>query len=163
MGDIVRWVKRVADVRRDSRGALLIEVLIALAVLGVISVVFIGAMYTALHAARITDERSVGLTLAKSQLEFVKARPYSDNDWAYTVDVASADPDSVALEPSWWDSNPPGLLDSEYAGYSVQVSGVSDIDLDGVDGPDVGIRTITATALHSGEPVFTLQNYEVQR
>ncbi len=68
---VVRRLKWNRVMRDGSRGALLIEVLIALAILGVISVVFIGAMYTSLHAARITDERSVGLTLAKSQVEFV--------------------------------------------------------------------------------------------
>ena len=163
MQDVVRWVKVRTANRDASRGQLLIEVLIGLAILGMISVVFIGAMYTSLHAARITDERSNALTLAKSQIEFVKARPYSDNDWAYTVDVNGATPASVALKPSWWGSNPPPKLSDEFGGYEVAVSGTSDIDLDGLENAYDGIRTITATVRHHDDEVITLQNYEVDR
>jgi len=160
MQGVARWVKRNRAECDRSRGELLIEILIALALLGLISVVFIGAMYTSLQAARITDERSVGLTLAKSQIEFVKARDYADDDWEYAVSTTGA---TIVTKPSWWDANTPAALDAEFAGYTVQVSGVSSIDLDGSGVPDEGIRVITATSLHDGEEVVTLQNYEVYR
>jgi type II secretory pathway pseudopilin PulG len=140
-----------------SRGQILIEVLIALAVMGMISVVFLGALYTSLHAARITDERSVGFTLATSQMEYVKTLPYSDIEWAYSVDDASAQPASELLKPTWWDDNMPAPLDAEYAGYTVEVSATS------IDGLEEDIREITATAFHHGAEVFTLYNYELDR
>jgi len=160
MQGVVLRVKRNLNTRAGSRGQLLIEVLIALAVLGIISVVFIGAMYTSLQAARVTDERSNALTLAKSQIEYVRAAGYSTEDWAYTVDTSGS---SYSTMPSWWSTSPPPALPSEYAGYSVSVSGISDIDIDGTVGPDDGIRTISAVVSHHGTVVFTLENYEVDR
>jgi type II secretory pathway pseudopilin PulG len=154
-------VKRKWGDRDGSRGELLIEVLIALAILGIISVVFIGAMYTSLNAARITDERSNALTLAKSQIEYVRTAGYSTIDnWAYTVDTSGS---SYSVMPSWWSASPPPTLASEYTGYSVAVTGTRNIDLDGTTGPDEGIRTITAVVSHNGTAVFTLENYEVDR
>ena len=87
MRGIVRWMRSAEGKRERSRGQLLIEVLIALALLGVISTVFIGAMYTALHSARIADERSIALTLCKSEIEYVKQQVYSASEWGYTVDT----------------------------------------------------------------------------
>jgi len=151
MRGFVRWGRTGAASRDASRGELLIEVLIALAILGMVSVVFIGALYTSLHAARIADERSVAFTLAKSQMEFVKTLPYSDNEWDYTV---STNPPTYGDKPTWWESNTPSPLDAEFAGYTVIVTG-SDFDED--------IRLITATAFHNDTEVFALQNYEVDR
>ncbi len=152
----VRW----SGWSERSRGAVLIEVLIALAILGLISTVFIGAMYTSLQAARLTDERSTALTLAKSQIEFVKMQEYADSDWAYAVTTSGG---TYSAMPSWWTTSPPPALSSEYAGYTVTVTGVSNIDLDGTGGPDVGIRTVTAAASHYGTVIFTLEDYEVDR
>lgn len=145
-----------------SQGAVLIEVLIALAILGLISVVFIGAIYTSLQAARLTDERSNGLTIAKSQIEYVRDQGYSANDWGYSVDTTGS---SASVEPSWWTTAQPPALDAEFAGYSVTVTGepVSWIDWDDESGPDDGIRVITATVYHHGDEVFALSNYEVDR
>ncbi len=165
MYGVVGWVKRNTPVGRGSQGQLLIEVLIALALIGLIATVFIGAMYTSLQAARVTDERSTALTLAKSQIEFVKARPYSDNDWEYQVDADQSNP---VTAPSWWSDSPAPRLDDEYAGYRVAVKGASDHDnliwvteLEELEGE--GIRVITGTVFHGDKKVLELENYEVDR
>ena len=150
--------KQSAEWRRGhSRGAVLIEVLIALAILGLISVVFIGAIYVSLQAARLADERSTALTIAKSQIEYVRDQDYSLNDWAYGVDTTES---SASTEPSWWATAQPSALDSEFDGYSVAVTGqpVTNIDWDEESGPDEGIRIITATVYHHGDEVFVLSN-----
>ena len=151
----LRWVGRSLRGPDQSRGQLLIEVLIALALMGVISMVFIGAMYTALQSARIADERSIALTLAQSEIEYVKRQPFSDIDWAYTVDTVDSYA-AVGMEPSWWsEAKPPALSGADFVGYSVSISGVS-TDF-------AGIRKITAIARHHGEPVVTLENFERNR
>lgn len=163
MRGIARKMRQVAHLHEDSRGALLIEVLIALAILGLISVVFIGAMYTSLQAARITQERSNALTLAKSQMEFVKAREFSTVDnWDYIVTTSGW---SATTAPSWLEGKPSDYvrLPNEYEDYQVEVQGTSDIDIDDTIGPDEGIRTITAIVRHLGDEVTRLQNYEVDR
>jgi len=154
------WLWGKNGCRDWSRGAILIEVLIALAILGLVSTTFIGAMYTSLQSSRIADERSISLTLAKSQIEYARDQGYSANDWAYTVNTSGS---SYSAKPSWWDEAPVPALDSAYNDYSVTVTGIADVDLDGAGGPDDGIRTITATVRHAGNVVFTLENYEVDR
>jgi Tfp pilus assembly protein PilV len=139
----------------QARGQLLIEVLIALALMGVIAVVFIGAMYTALQSARIADERSIALTLAQSEIEYVKRQPFSDIEWAYTVDTTDSY-STPGMEPSWWsEAQPPPLSGADFVGYSVSISGLN-TDF-------TGIRKVTAIARHHGEPVITLENFERDR
>jgi len=155
------------NLREDSRGELLIEVLIGLAILGLISVVFLGGLYTSLQGARVADESSNVLTIAKAQIEFVRDRDYQENDdweadddWEYTVtttDRTAPDP------PPWWATEPPPLLGAEYEGYYVTVTGTANVDVTGDSSPDLGIRTITATVYHHGVEVFALSNYEVDR
>jgi Tfp pilus assembly protein PilV len=162
MSSVVRQVEHSLTAEGDSRGQLLIEILIALALMGIIAVVFIGAMYTALQSARIADERSIALTLATSEIEYVKQQPYSDSDWAYTIDTAGSYA-APGMAPTWWGSGqPPALSGVDFAGYSVSMSGTS-IDLDGDGANDEGIRRLTATTLHNGTAVLTLKNYELKR
>ncbi len=162
MDGILGWLRR-ETCRGRSDGQVLIEALIALALLGIIATTFMGAVYTSLHSARIADERAVALTLTKSELEFVKQQSYSAAEWAYEVDTAgSRSIDGWAL-PDWWgDSTPPALSAADFSGYSVHVTS-EDVDLDSTPGADEGIRKLTATAFHYGEAVESLENYEVDR
>ena len=152
--------------RKDSRGELLIEVLIGLAILGLISMVFIGALYTSLQSARVADEASNSLTIAKSQIEYVRVQDYADEDWELDDDweyVVTTTESSTTDAPPWWGTAQPPALEAEYEGYSVTVSGVTGVDVDGDSSPDLGIRVITATVFHHGDQVFALSNYEVNR
>jgi len=149
-----------AECRRDdSRGALLIEILIALAILGIISTVFIGAMYTALHSARIADERSIALTLAKNEIEFVKQHPCSTEvPWSYTVTYTDGTPSfSGAPTPSWWPADPESLSwpsSPDFDGYLVKISGTEE---------EAGLQKVTASVEHGSETVLTLENYKTDR
>ncbi len=146
-----------------SRGAVLIEILIALAILGVISTVFIGAMYTSLHAARLTDERSTAVTLARTQIEFVKGqRVYATSDWDYTITTAGW---TATTPPSWLAGKPSTyiILQAEYSGYSVAVTGDSDPPSPYKIWEGESMRLITATVRHEGATVFTLNNYQLDR
>lgn len=55
-----------------SRGLALIEVLIAIALVGVITIAFLSALSTASTVLIITDERATAESLARSQMEYVK-------------------------------------------------------------------------------------------
>ena len=160
MKGIVRWMNQAVGTRERSRGQLLIEVLIALALLGIISTVFIGAMYTALHSARIADEQSIALTLCKSEIEYVKQQEYSTTDWEYSVTYSGNEATLSAdegAEPSWWPENPDDLVlpsSGDFGGYMVTVTG-GEIES--------GLRLITAIAVHQGTQVLTLENYKLSR
>jgi len=148
---------------RESRGAVLVEILIALAVLGIIATVFIGAMYTSLSAARLTEERSTAITLARSQIEFVKGqRSYSVNDWDYTVTTAGW---TATAPPTWLDGKPSTYvqLSPEYAGYTVLVTADSDPPSPYKIWEGESMRLLTATVSHEGTVVFTLNNYVLDR
>ena len=141
---------------KNERGFSIVEVLVALALLGIIAVAFLGAMATASKAIFIADERATAESLARSQMEYVKNQSYStiNVDWYYTVTDSgrsSSDP------PDWWDANNPPLLSGNYAGYSVEVSADEDDD-------NVGIQKITVTVGHLSKPeVIILEGYKVDR
>jgi len=58
-----------------SRGLALIEVLIAIALVGVITIAFLSALSTASTVLIIADERATAESLARSQMEDIKNLP----------------------------------------------------------------------------------------
>ena len=75
---------------KNEKGFTLIEVLVALALLGIIGVAFLSALATASMGLMITDERETANNLAESQMEYVK-----DQDYAYSYAPAPI-PDEYA-------------------------------------------------------------------
>ncbi len=150
-----------------ERGVTLIETLVALAILGIVAVGFLGALATGAKAMFTADERTTAESLARGQMEYIKNQGYSDNPWAYTVTSSQR---SSSQQPSWWDADNPPLLSSNYAGYSIEAS-AEDFDVDGdgtveVPGDDEGIRRIMANIYHPDtdpDPVITLEAYKVNR
>ena len=60
----------------SSRGFTMIEVLIAIAILGIISIGFLGALATTSLSVGRADERTVAESLARKQMEYVKNQVY---------------------------------------------------------------------------------------
>jgi len=151
---------------KNQRGFTLIEVLVAMAILGLVGVAFLVSLSIASKAIILADERTTSESLARSQIEYIKNQSYSDDSWTYTVTSSQRSP---TQQPSWWDpdNDIPPLLSSNYDGYSVEASAV-DFDADGdgtveVPGEDEDIRKITVTVSHHGEEVLTLEDYKVDR
>ena len=123
---------------KDQKGFSLISVLIAVALLGILAVGFLGALGTASKALFTVDERETAKNLAESQMEYVQEQAY---DLTYRP---AAIPD-----------------EKDYAGYSVDVSA----DEDDVK---VGLQVITVKIYHHDDahanpPVLTLEDYKVDR
>ena len=135
---------------KNEKGFSLVEVLIALALLGIIAAAFLGGIATASKAILIADKRTTAESLARSQMEYIKNYPYDDinNPPQYEVDPELVIPD----------------------GYNIYITAVRlDPKEDGTDNDD-GIQEITVVIYHPYDPinpdeniVITLEDYKVDR
>lgn len=120
----------------NSRGVGFIEVLIALALLGLVAAAFLNGLSTSLNAVVISDEGSTALALAQGQMEYVKSQDYDE----------STDPG----HPQYFE-NP----DITPAGYTVEISAIR------LDPDEDGLQQVTIIIRHQGNEVFTLADYLV--
>jgi len=127
-----------------QKGTTLIEVLIAIAILGMIAVPFLTALSTSSRGIIIADERTTAESLVRSEIEYVKNCEYYNSTFSYNI---STTPD----EPPPWDIS--HALDSHYAGYSVNVTGVP---------IDLSIQNITVKVYHGDKLVLTTSTYNTE-
>jgi len=147
----MRRIRRL--LRGNSRGVTLIEALVAMAIVGIIAVAFLGGLATASRSAARADIRTNAESLARSELEYVKELHYellpTDFPWAYYL------PDNA---PEWDQGR---ALPDVYEGYSVRVTG------DLVYWDDFDIQEITVEVLYysmyGDDPVISLSGYKVNR
>jgi len=139
---------------KNEKGFSLIEVMLAIALLGIIAIAFLGALSTASKALFIADERATAESLARSQMEYVKNQEYD----------ADNDPPQYELNE---DIIPAGY---DIAGYDYDINVFKAERLDKGDGiaTDTGIQKITIIVYHHNNPIitsgdFTLEGYKVDR
>ena len=139
---------------KSEKGFSLLEVIIAIALLGLIGAAFLMGLATVSKALLITDVRGTAETLAIKQMEYIRNQPYSDNTWNYTVS-SSAEP-SASPEPSWWTDNPPSPLTGDYLRYYVKARAWN------FEGRE-GIREIIVETYNhdTDDLIFTLECYKV--
>ncbi len=128
---------------KDQRGFTLVEVVISLALLGIIAGGFLAAMASGSQNTELSDERTTAESLARTEMEYVRDSVYVMAPWEYQL------PDST---PSWDASH---VLSEEYAGYSLHVVATP------LRAMDDGIQSIVITVSHDGQAVFALENYKV--
>ena len=142
---------------KGEKGFTLIGVLVAIAILGLVAVIFAGGISTAAKAVFVSDERATAESLAKSQLESVKSQLYI---------IAPASGESTYAPISG--DIPPG-----YAIGSINRDGNAVSDIIGVpwdsdeDQPavtDEGLQKIELIIDHHDKlEVITLEGYKVNR
>jgi len=151
---------------KNEKGISLIEVLIALAILGLVAAAFLSGLATASRALIIADERTTAESLARSQMEYVKNQPYerAEDDGEVTYDKIDDDdiPDGYAI----WSINRAGNTIEDIYGVPW------DSQSDEAATEDVGLQKISLVVKHYGEEVFifidngekiTLEGYKVNR
>jgi prepilin-type N-terminal cleavage/methylation domain-containing protein len=117
--------------QRGEKGFALLEVLIAIAIIGVVAAGFLAAMNNATQGAQITDRIDTSRVIAQAQMEYIKTQPFrADGD--YGIDTA---------------------LMAQYPGYSV-----SDPTVENAQDRDGLIQKITVTVIHDEKIVMTLQD-----
>jgi prepilin-type N-terminal cleavage/methylation domain-containing protein len=148
---------------KHEQGFTLVEVLVSVALVGVIATAFLGAMSSNIKATSVAGNRTTADTIARGHMESIMGQAYSTTAWSYEVTTSQR---TATQAPSWWDASSPPLLDSTYEGYRVEAR-AEDFDADGdgtleVPGDDEGIRRITVEVYSDGaDPVLTLENYKV--
>jgi len=122
----------------SSRGFSLIEVVIAIALIGIIVVAIMGSLSYATMVLIITDRQATAESLARSQLEFVKNQDYDD---------INTPPQYIQL---------PEIPDS----YDIVITAERlDPNNDGTTNDD-GIQKITVIIKHDDKEVITMDNYK---
>jgi len=134
-----------------QKGLTLIEVLIAIAILGMIAVPFLTALSTSSRGIIIADERTTAESLVRSEMEYIKSCDYHSTGFSYQIPP-------TANNTPWGGFH---ALDGYYAGYSVNVTGVP-IDPDtGKPHADLQIQNITVKVYHGAKLVLTTSTYKV--
>jgi type II secretory pathway pseudopilin PulG len=133
----MRFWKKIMGLNRRELGITFLETAIALAILGAVSVSFLSGLTSASKSVFIVDKKTTAESIAQSQMEWVKNVSYSYNATSYS---AAPIPDG-----------------KDYLQYSSVVSA------EPVHTPDDGIQKITVSVQRSGENVYFLQGYKVDR
>jgi len=130
---------------KDEKGFNLMEVALAIALLGIVAVAYLGALATGSRAIMIADERATAESLARAQMEYVRQQSYDA------------------------DNNPPiySTIPVIPDGYDITVSAERlDPYGDGTTNDD-GIQSITVLIEHTlgGETkeIFSLEGYRAFR
>ena len=125
----------IRKLKGNESGVALLETLVALAVLGLVAVAFLGGLSTAARGTLIADERATAESLAQSQMEYVKSQTYID-------DPAPGAYGEVSTPASY-----------DFLGSTAEP----------LHEPDDGIQKIKVTVNHNGNTVLTVEDYKVDR
>ena len=138
---------------KGEKGFSLIEVLVALALLGIIASGFLMAIATAYKAIYIADERTTAESLARSQIEYVK-----ELDYIYYSETGHEVYDETTMPPGGYSiifTAEPINSDTHVPYSFTDVGGILVFD------DDVGIQKITVTVQHHDKQVLTLEDFKV--
>lgn len=120
---------------KSEKGISLIEELVALAIIGLIAVLFLSSMDTTYRGATTTKQIDTARVLAQGQMEYVKKLDYSSSG-VYTPQTISS---------------------TDYPGYSATIAATPAAQRDSL------IQTITVNITRNGKTVATLQDCKVKR
>jgi len=147
VGDFMRWPgKERAGFLGAQRGFSLIEILVALALLSIISVAFLRGLFTTSQAVAVSQESVVAESLARSQVESIKAQDY--------ILVAEYD-DPANCYPTI--AVPADLAG---AGYSVEINPPVSISV--TENQTIELQSIAVAVKRHGEGMFTLSVYKAE-
>jgi len=135
---------------KGEKGFALIGVLVAIAILGLVAVIFASGISTAAKAVFVSDERATAESLARSQLESIKE--------SY-IDYSEEGHDDY--EPIDHPDHPNFTINLSVLPFDPD-TGVPYGETGGVFDSDDGIQEITVTIDHlDKEAVITLEGYTV--
>ena len=126
---------------RNQKGFSLLEVLVSLALIGVLTTGFLGAMSNATKGAIMNDRIDTSRALAQGQMEYVKKLAFSTNATVYPPDPNMVNGSNQFIN---------------YPGYSVAISASNAAQR------SASIQTITVTIFYNNTAAATLQDCKAQ-
>ena len=121
---------------RSEKGMSLIETAVALAILGIVAVAYLGGIGTSLKSTTIAKIQVTAQSLVISEIEYVKNYPYQYSASEYPVDPA------LDIPLGW--SVPPPVVGLVHA-------------------TDDGIQKVTVKAEYNGKKIISMVTYKVNR
>ena len=128
---------------KEQAGVSLIEVLVSLAIFAAIGVALMNGLFTGNKSLEISQERTYAESLAKSQVEYIKAQEY----------VSTVKYDPGVLEYQIIDV--PSHL--ALLGYTVELSAPAVVEAAGFSGYE--LQSIEIKVKHSGETILIVVFY----
>jgi prepilin-type N-terminal cleavage/methylation domain-containing protein len=119
-----------------QRGFVLVEALVALTIVGVMSVVLLGGIATSSKATIVTGEQEIAESLVRTEIEYVKNHSYLSYPSTYPLDP------NMTIPSAW----------------TIPLPSTSK-----VHATDDGIQIVTVSAVHQGRTILTIQSFKVNR
>jgi prepilin-type N-terminal cleavage/methylation domain-containing protein len=138
-------MKNIKNTLRGEKGFTFIEIVIAIALVGLISGGFLSALASASRNSGLSDERATAESLARTEMEYIRNSVYVMANWNYALPEGN---------PSW---DADHELPAGYEEYSLAVSARP------LRMIDDGIQSITITVSHGDRQVLMLEDYKVIR
>lgn len=133
---------------KSEKGFLLIETLVALALLGITAVGLLSGLATTFRAGGISQERVIAESLAKSQWEYIKAQDY--------IPIADYNPADPGKRYQLIDI-PDELVVKDYA---IELSTPQTIISPGTD-DEFEVQSITVVIKRDSKQLLTMSDYKV--
>ena len=143
---------------KNKKGVSLTEVLIALAILGIIATTFISALAISSNTVIITDEKATAESIARSQLEYIQdeyelATEGTGREAVYEMlDISAQHP-----HYSIWSYN----RDDDVVNQVIGVPWNSEDNVARLI--DAGLQKVKLAIKHNDKVVFVLETYKVER
>ena len=118
----------------EERGESLVEILVAVAIMAIVLTIFLSALSTGTLSVGVVHERVTAENIARSQLEHAKHSDFISGTNYYT----------------------PTEISDSHPGYAAVISATTIYTY-------TGLQLITVTVSHNSEPIFTIENYKVDR
>ena len=125
------------NTKKAESGIALLEVLVAVGLLGIVAVVFLSGVATTTKANVINDEQATAESLARTQMDYIKGLTYVPQATTYT-------PKAI----------PTG---GDFDNYTASIVAQP------LNSPDDGIQKIIVTISRYSKQLFILQDYKVNR
>jgi prepilin-type N-terminal cleavage/methylation domain-containing protein len=148
---------------KKEKGYSLIEVVLALALLGIVAIAFLSAMATGSRAIFIADEQATAESLARTQMEYVRGQEYI---MAVDYDGTPGSGETIYEKIT--------EIPADYTIMSIDRDGDTVVNIIGVPWDpdplinqplvvDAGLQRIKLVVGHHGKELITLEGYKLIR